>query len=278
MDEVLALQKENKRLQDVVDSMDKSARLLVSRDLELRRANVKLQSLDKQKSDFISIAAHQIRTPLTALKWSQQMLIDGDFGTLSQSQQEILDQSQQSVARLIKLVNNLLQVEHLELQQTPKESVLFDLNLLLKSCVTQFTAAAIECGVTIHFTPSSVPAVVLALPDAINDALVNLIDNAVKYTHRSGDVYIDVTVNDNVTITIRDTGIGIPDSYKDNAFKRFSRAENADILDANGSGLGLYIVKKVIESFSGSISYESDVGKGTTFRLSLRYAKELPTV
>lgn len=269
MDELSELQKETARLRAVVESMDKSARLLVHRDLELRRANLKLQSLDSQKSEFISIAAHQIRTPLSALRWSQQMLIDGDFGQLAPAQLEIITQAQQSVVRLVTLVNNLLQVERLELQQTNNDLTYFDLHSLLKECVAEFQPLATERKVTLHFNAASSPATIYAHADTIKDIFINLLDNAVKYTLAGGVVTVNVRVGDTVSVSVTDTGIGIPESHQPFLFKRFSRADNARAIDADGSGLGLYIVKKIVEANAGTILCETVEGRGTTFTVTL---------
>ena len=266
----MTLQKENARLTAVVESMDKSARLLVHRDLELRRANVELQTLDTQKSEFISIAAHQIRTPLSALRWSQQMLIDGDLGVLSTPQRDIIVLAQQSVVRLVNLANNLLEVEHLELQNDKKDSTIFDLNLLIKEACAEFNGSAALREITLTVQLASSPAVICARTESIKDALLNLLDNAIKYTPLGGTVGVEVKVADVITVTVTDSGIGIPREHQDKIFKRFSRAENAKKIDADGSGLGLYIVKKIMESFAGTVNFTSTEGTGTTFVLTFK--------
>ena len=270
MDELMTLQKENARLTAVVESMDKSARLLVHRDLELRRANVELQTLDTQKSEFISIAAHQIRTPLSALRWSQQMLIDGDLGVLSTPQRDIIVLAQQSVVRLVNLANNLLEVEHLELQNDKKDSTIFDLNLLIKEACAEFNGSAALREITLTVQLASSPAVICARTESIKDVLLNLLDNAIKYTPLGGTVGVEVKVADVITVTVTDSGIGIPREHQDKIFKRFSRAENAKKIDADGSGLGLYIVKKIMESFAGTVNFTSTEGTGTTFVLTFK--------
>lgn len=274
MDRVSQLEKENTRLQEIVESMDKSARLLVHRDIELRRANSKLQTLDTQKSEFISIAAHQIRTPLSALRWSQQMLIDGDLGELNVQQRDILIQAQQSVLRLVNLVNNLLEVEHLELKTEQKPTILLDLNILVKEAYADFLNSAVEKGVTLNLQLAQTPALILADAVAVKDVLINVIDNAIKYTLKGGSVTVKVAVAESVIVSITDTGIGIPQSYWDKLFKRFSRAENAKKVNADGSGLGLYIVLKIMESFGGAVTVVSTEGVGSTFTLQFKHQTE----
>lgn len=271
MDRLQELEKENARLTAIVASMDKSARLLVQRDLQLRRANIKLESLDTQKSEFISIAAHQIRTPLSALRWSQQMLLDGDLGTLNEKQREVISLAQQSTVRLVKLVNNLLEVEHLELQTEVKPALPLNLNVLIKESYDEFMSKAHERNVHLTLDLAPTPAIVLADPTSVKDVLINLIDNAIKYTLTGGSVTVTVRVTDKVIVTVADTGIGIPAAHTDKVFKRFSRAENAKKIDADGYGLGLYIVSKIMDSLEGSITYESVEGKGTTFTLQFKY-------
>lgn len=271
MDRLQELEKENVRLAAIVASMDKSARLLVQRDLQLRRANIKLETLDTQKSEFISIAAHQIRTPLSALRWSQQMLLDGDLGELNNKQHEVISLAQQSTVRLVTLVNNLLEVEHLELQTEAKPAIPFNLNVLIKEACDEFTSKAHERNVLLHVDLAPIPAVVLADPASVKDVFMNLIDNAIKYTLTGGSVTVTARVSDTVIVTIADTGIGIPSSHTEKLFKRFSRAENAKKIDADGYGLGLYIVSKIMDSLDGSITFESIEGKGTTFTLHFKH-------
>lgn len=274
MDEITRLKNENANLTKIVETMDKNAILLVRRDLELRRANSQLITLDTQKSEFISIAAHQIRTPLSALRWSQQMLLDGDLGEITSPQRDLINQAQQSVVRLVNLVNNLLEVEHLELQNEKKDFVIINLNLLIKECCEEFTATAVERRVTLSVNLSQTPALILAKPESVKDVFLNIIDNAMKYTLIGGSVTINVSLADTIEVTIADTGIGIPVNHQENVFKRFSRAENAKKLDADGSGLGLYIVKKIMESIDGTVSYTSTEGVGTTFKLLFMQFKQ----
>lgn len=274
MDEITRLKNENANLTKIVETMDKNAILLVRRDLELRRANSQLITLDTQKSEFISIAAHQIRTPLSALRWSQQMLLDGDLGEITSPQRDLINQAQQSVVRLVNLVNNLLEVEHLELQNEKKDFVIINLNLLIKECCEEFTATAVERRVTLSVNLSQTPALILAKPESVKDVFLNIIDNAMKYTLIGGSVTINVSLADTIEVTIADTGIGIPVNHQENVFKRFSRAENAKKLDADGSGLGLYIVKKIMESIDGTVSYTSTECVGTTFKLLFMQFKQ----
>lgn len=274
MDEITRLKNENANLTKIVETMDKNAILLVRRDLELRRANSQLITLDTQKSEFISIAAHQIRTPLSSLRWSQQMLLDGDLGEITSPQRDLINQAQQSVVRLVNLVNNLLEVEHLELQNEKKDFVIINLNLLIKECCEEFTATAVERRVTLSVNLSQTPALILAKPESVKDVFLNIIDNAMKYTLIGGSVTINVSLADTIEVTIADTGIGIPVNHQENVFKRFSRAENAKKLDADGSGLGLYIVKKIMESIDGTVSYTSTEGVGTTFKLLFMQFKQ----
>ncbi len=270
MDRVPELEKENARLTAIVESMDKSARLLVQRDLQLRRANIKLQTLDAQKSEFISIAAHQIRTPLSALRWSQQMLLDGDLGELNSKQSGVIALAQQSIVRLVALVNNLLEVEHLELQTEVKPTIPLDINILVKEACAEFSSKAHDRKVLFSVILAQTPAIIKADVGSVKDALINIIDNAIKYTPSGGNVNVSVTVSESVKVTITDTGIGIPNSHQDKIFKRFSRAENAKKVDADGYGLGLYIVLKIMASIGGSVSFTSREGVGTTFTLEFK--------
>src|SRR3989344_4959670 len=188
-----------KQLEELLKEQQQSARLLVRRDLELARANEKLQEFDEIKSNFISVVAHQLRTPLSGIKWTLNMLLNGDLGALNNDQKTFLMKSYESNNRKLE---NLPQV--------------------------------------------------YVDPETMRAALQNLLENAIKYTIESGKIVLDVEqVGDMLQISINDTGIGIPEDQKKKIFERFFRGRNAVKRETDGSGLGLYIAKTIVEKHGG---------------------------
>ena len=263
-----------RRLQRILEEQRRSARLLVRRDLELQRANDQLRELDKDKSEFVSIAAHQLRTPLSAIRWAHQMVMDGEAGKITDEQKALLAQAQDSVQRMIDLVNNLLDADHLEFGQI--QYVFSDINivLLLNEVIGELAPMARERKVKLDYSTLDTPCSVRADPSRLKEAFLNVLNNAIKYTPEGGTVSVQLTeTNDTLTISIKDTGIGIPKDGQTRLFQKFVRMENAKKIDANGSGLGLFIVKKIIDGHKGKITLESEEGTGTTFYITLPKAK-----
>lgn len=270
-DKIVSMQAEIDALKKVISSMDRTAMILIQRDLELRRANKKLSELDKNKSEFVSVAAHQMRTPLSAIRWSQQMLINQEVGPLSESQMQIVNQTLQSVTGLITLVNNLLTAEQLEIGKGNDTIQRIDLTKLVYEVIDVIRPTTIHKNVVIEFLYPDEPVTIDSNAERMKNVFQNLIENAVKYSGQNGKVTVSLKFDalGSVAAVIADSGIGIPEAYKSRVFGRFERADNAKRVDPNGSGLGLYIVKKIIEGSGGTITFDSTVGVGTTFYITL---------
>lgn len=274
MDPILELKVEIARLNGIITSMDEAAKMLVHRDLELRRANQRLNELDRNKSEFVTIAAHQMRTPLSAIRWSQQMLKNEELGPLTDSQRQVVVQTLESVAGLITLVNNLLTADHLEVGKGNDSAKRINVAMVIHETLADLFPLASEKKVHLEFTDGEVVANVNMNPERMRDVTQNLIENAIKYTPEGGKVIVRLQLTDVVTITVADTGIGIPAEHVSKVFSRFYRADNAKRVDPNGSGLGLYIVKRIIEANNGTIKFEGTPGGGTTFIIQLQKAAE----
>lgn len=254
------------KLQTTIQSLDQNSKILVRRDIELSTANDKLKSLDKAKSEFVSIAAHQLRTPLSAIKWAQQMLIDGELGPLTSEQATIVRQSQESVTRMANLVNDLLSADHLEYDKVQYVLVETDLVDVVTHIVRELIPMAEERSIALNFAPESKTAFIIGDASRLKEAFLNVINNAIKYTPMRGVVTVSLAVANNVVLLqVKDSGIGIPRTDRDRLFEKFVRMDNAKKVDANGSGLGLFIVKKIIDAHHGKIWFESEEGSGTEF-------------
>lgn len=228
---------------------------------------------ERSKHELLAIASHQLRSPLTVVKGNTEMLNDELFGALTDEQREIVQQIMQSNENMISLIEQMLDITKLS-----QRSMQFDLtgvavDRTLQHVITDLNLFAQKYGVTINseINPDS-GAIISADETRLYQVFQNLIENAIKYSDpESGDGIVHVTslVSDGrVIIQVKDAGIGIPLSEQSNLFKQFYRASNATKFMPNGSGLGLYIVKSIIELIDGTISFTSAEGMGTKFTIT----------
>lgn len=262
------------RLEELTREFDKSAKLLVRRDLELTNANQKLTQLDRLKSEIISIAAHQLRTPLSAIKWTLKVLVDGDAGPVTPAQRELLMKGFESNERMIGLVNDMLEVDRLESGKIAYTFVPVAFDELVRNMIASLLPLATQKSVRVEFLAPPTPIEKIKVdPDKMRDVLQNLIDNAIKYTKENGVVTIGLgTTGTELHFWVKDTGIGIPDADKDKIFSRFFRAQNAVHSQTSGSGLGLFIVQSIVRRHGGKVWFESEENIGTTFHVLLPYS------
>jgi len=262
---------ETEKKSSEIQEFEKITRQLVRRDLELARANQRLAELDAAKSDFISTAAHQLRTPLTGIKWSYTTLRDPKTGSLNEEQKQLLENGFAAITNIMDLINDLLNVAHLE---EGKYEFKFERQSLLPIAIKAMAGlklVANEKKITLF---SKIPA--SGLPDINMDgekmglALTNILDNAIKYTPEGGRIDFSISQERGlIKIVVQDSGIGIPKDQKGRLFTKFFRADNAVGVQTSGTGLGLYMVKKIIDRHNGKIAVDSAEGKGATFIITL---------
>ncbi|MFA6050015.1 MAG: HAMP domain-containing sensor histidine kinase [Candidatus Paceibacterota bacterium] len=265
---------ETKKYRKLLLDQEKSGKLLIRRDLELTKANEKLHALDERKSEFVSIVAHQLRTPLSGIKWTLNMLIKGEFGQLQSEQQAFLMKAYENNQRLIVLVEDMLSVDRIESGKSKFVFTEIQLLDLFDNVLFEVHANALQNNVTIEFgeRPGDLPKV-SADAEQMRAVVQNLLDNAVRYTPKGGKVRIDFSKEgDSVKVAIKDNGIGIPEAEKVRIFNRFFRSRNAIRVKPDGSGLGLFIVKGIIERHGGNVWFESKEGEGTTFFFTVKAA------
>ena len=257
--------------------LDRSGKLLIRRDLELTRANERLRTLDQMKSDFVSTATHQMRTPLSGIKWTLSMLLKGDVGPLTNEQRTFLMKTYESNDRMLALLSDLLlsdKIDSGKLQGSPDAATMMP--DLLDNMLTEIQPIADKQHITLRFAgrKDSYPSVKIDAQD-MRAILQNLIENAVKYTRPGGAVNIEVQVDapERIRIAVSDTGIGIPTIQQKNIFSRFFRGANAARMEPDGSGLGLFIAKGIVEKYGGTIGFQSKEGDGTTFHVELPIIK-----
>ncbi|MCK4539892.1 GHKL domain-containing protein [Candidatus Parcubacteria bacterium] len=222
--------------------------------------------IDKMKSDFISIAAHQLRTPLSAVKWVIKMVLDGDVGKLNKEQEKILFKGYQSNERIINLVNDMLNVSRIEEgrfgYEFRKEDFEQVLNVVVESLENQISERHIKYVLN---KPEKLPKIYFD-KDKMNLVLQNLLENAVKYTPEFGKIEVSLEFgNEFLKVKIKDNGVGIPEKDQKKLFSKFFRADNVMRMQTEGSGLGLFIVKNVIRKHGGEITFDSKEGMGTEF-------------
>ena len=242
----------------------------------LKKANVRLRELDKQKSEFVSIASHQLRTPLTAIKGYASMLLEGSFDKVPKENKEPLRRIYQSSQNLVNIVSDFLSVTRIEQGRTVYKLEKVNIKKLLQDTIEELrpTIDIPGLSLTMDFSKELKDADYMTNVDKgkLREVFINLIDNAIKYTPK-GSIKITATANKKkktVIISIADTGIGIPKKFSKNLFGKFNRAENGKKIQANGSGIGLYIAREIVEAHKGRIWAESEgEGKGTVFFVEL---------
>jgi signal transduction histidine kinase len=222
----------------------------------------------RDKSDFISVAAHQLRTPMTAIHWIFENLTEDS--ALSPSDKEVAMSGLAASIKMLKIVNDLLDVSRIEAGRFGYKFSQVDLSQFFSSMVGNANNLAKEFGVSIFFTPPVTPSVIHGDPQRLGMAFSNIIDNAIRYNVKNGQVVIDIKrVPDKpyIEITVKDTGIGMDRDDMNKLFTKFFRGANAIKEQSNGSGLGLFIAKNIISRHGGKISAESIVGRGSIFHI-----------
>lgn len=269
--EIAKGQEQVKRLEKLTQEFDQSAKLLVRRDIELSSANEKLTELDRMKSEIISVVAHQLRTPLSAIKWSLKMLLDEDAGKLTEEQHGLLAKGFESNERMTILINDMLAVDHLESGKLKYNFIPVQFESLVTEMISNLLPIATHKKIRVEFAvpPALLPKIKLD-PDKMRDVLQNVIDNAIKYTKEGGLVTAGVAMEaEGLHFWVKDNGIGIPEEAKGKIFSRFFRARNAISTETDGSGLGLFIAQSVVKRHGGKIWFESGENEGTTFHVTL---------
>ncbi len=261
----------NRRLQDLLREVDTAGKMLVRRDLELSRANERLEEMDRVKSEFVTIAAHQLRTPLTGIRWSYQTMLEEDEGMLTAVQRRILQGGLSASLRMINLVNDLLSVARIEegkfgfhfARQSPRA--------MIERAIKRFEKIAREKGIQFAVQiPDPAFPVFSFDEEKLSIVLDNLLDNSVKYTEPGGVITLEVIrEGEMLRITVRDTGIGISAEELHRVFSKFFRAGNALRFHTSGTGLGLYVAHNIVARHNGTMSVQSGEGKGTTFTVIL---------
>ena len=250
----------NQTLQERIDEATK----------ELRATNRQLQQLDEAKDEFISMASHQLRTPLTSVKGYISMVLEEDAGKVAQPQRQLLTEAFASSERMVRLINDFLNVSRLQTGKFMLEKRTSDLSKIVAQEIDSLQPTIQMHGLKVTYRkPSYFP--LLTLDEAkIRQVIMNFIDNAIYYSKEGSTIKVSVAVEEGqAVLRVKDTGIGVPKDEQSHLFSKFFRATNARKQRPDGTGVGLFLAKKVIDAHHGTILFESVEGKGSTFGFRL---------
>jgi signal transduction histidine kinase len=237
---------------------------------KLQTANRRLKDLDKAKDEFISMASHQLRTPLTSIKGYISMLEEGDAGRLQPQQKKFLKFAYSGADRMVGLISDLLNVSRMQAGKFTIQKAPADIVQIAEDETKLRLSQAEERGLKLVFEKPKQPLPLINLDEnKTRQVIMNFIDNAIYYT-RKGTIIVGVQrVGDRAELRVKDQGIGVPVEEQKKLFHKFYRAPNALAVRPDGTGLGLFLAKRVVEDQGGQIIFESQEGKGSTFGFSM---------
>jgi len=232
----------------------------------ITRSFEKLAEISRMKSEFINIVTHQLRAPLTNLRWAVDFLTSKEWEGDKEKEEEYYSGLKENVGRMSELVDDLLVVSRLQQDTIPFRKKEISLEDMIKEMLLRFGAFADASNIEIIFNPKEDTPSVFADPSQIKLVVENLIDNAIRYTKGGGKIEINLEKRGKrAYFSITDQGVGIPEHDQKFIFQKFFRSENAMRDQTRGSGLGLFIAKTIIEKSDGEIGFESKDSKGTVF-------------
>ena len=240
----------------------------------IERDVTKEKEIDRTKTEFVSLASHQLRTPLSSINWYTEMLLDGDAGAISKQQKTYLNEIYRGNQRMVELVNSLLNVSRLDLGTFEIILKKIQLRSIINSIIDEMKPTLNEKNQKII---TKYPKIIHKFnfdPKLLRIIMQNLISNAIKYSPDDSEIgikflYNPKNIKSTYVIEVSDNGYGIPDNQKEKIFEKLFRADNVRDKDTEGTGLGLYIVKSILEEAGGNISFTSKENKGTTFMVTL---------
>lgn len=241
---------------------------------DLKQANEKLEQLDKLKDEFVSLASHELRTPMTVIKSYIWLLLEGKVGPLNEKQKTYIDRTYSSTNRLINMVNDMLNISRIESGRFTIDPKPMDITTLINEVISEMQPKAQEQGLQLLFaTPQAPFPQVMADQDRIKQVLINLVGNSLKFTPQGGSISLIIEQKDGYVIThVKDTGRGIKATDMDKLFRKFNMLGSNYLTkqSGQGTGLGLYLSKALVELHHGRIGVSSEgEGKGSTFSFTL---------
>lgn len=234
--------------------------------IEVFRDITKEKEIDKAKTEFVSLASHQLRTPLTTISWYTEMILNGDVGKVTSNQKKYLNEIYQGNKRMIVLVNTLLDVSRIEMGTLAINLESIQLKNIAESVLSELKGKIITKNIVLDKNYDSKLGIIKADPRLIKIILDNLFSNAIKYTLDNGEISIDISLQKtDILIKVWNNGPSIPKEAQPKIFTKLFRDDLAKQRDPDGIGLGLYIVKSILNNSGGKIWFQSEENKGTTF-------------
>lgn len=238
--------------------------LAVIRDISERR------EMEQMKTEFVATVSHELRTPLTSIAGSLGLVNGGAAGELPPKVARLVGIAHSNAARLVRLINDILDIEKIEAGRMQFDIRPLPLDILLQNAVHQSAGLAAQLDVTIELIPPPSNAAVLGDEDRLMQVFANLLSNALKFSPTGGVVTVEIRPLDRrYRIGITDRGSGIPEDFRDRIFGKFAQADSSDTRQKGGTGLGLSIVREIVQRLGGSVSFESSPGRGTVFYVDL---------
>jgi signal transduction histidine kinase len=237
----------------------------------ITRSFERVAEASRMKSEFINIVSHQLRSPLTNIKWTFEILSSEDFDVPDSKQEEYFVNVKENIARMVELIDDLLIVSRIEQGRLPIQNKEFDFAELVAEQVSRFKVFAEATHIKLSLAVEEGLPKVFADPSLLKLVIENLIDNAIRYTEGKGEVAVSIGKRDanKILFSVRDSGVGIPEKDQKYIFQKFFRAENALKQRTKGSGLGLYVCRTIVEKSGGQIWFKSKDHQGTTFFVTL---------
>ena len=238
--------------------------VVIFRDVEKER------KIDHTKSEFVSLASHQLRTPTTSIRWYSEMLLGEEAGALNQKQKEYLHEIHHGNQRMIELLNALLTVSRIEIGTFAIEPKPTSVEKVMDDVIEELQTKIIEKALRVEKKYESSIARIESNPTLLRIVFQNLLSNAVDYSPKKGIIRIGIKTTDSgVGVEVRDSGCGIPLNAQPKLFTKFFRADNARVIKTDGTGLGLYITKSIVDALGGTISFQSKEDEGATFLVAI---------
>ena len=236
--------------------------------VEIARDITESKRQQQLKNEFVATVSHELRTPLTSIMGSVGCLAGGAFGSLPDPATRLLKIALGNCHRLVGIVNEILDIEKIKLGKMSYDRRAVDVHELVELGIQAIQGMSEEYGISVRLDNTSVQAVVLADPDRLTQVITNLLSNAIKFSPRASDVVISIeNCDDLVCVSIRDSGPGIPEDYKDRIFEKFVQVDATDQRRRGGTGLGLSIAKQIVSQLGGEIDFETAPGGGTIFKV-----------
>lgn len=262
----------NREMRQISDTFAQLAHAIEEREQILQSDILQLREYEQLKSDFVSTVSHELRTPLTSMRGALGLVLSGATGDLPSQTRDLLKIANQNTERLIRLINDILDIEKIESGSIPVRRERCDMGAVLDATIAGVSAYAADHAVSLELVASG-RAEVSGNPDRLIQVFTNLISNAVKYSPPQSAVTVTLDVNaTTATISVRDRGPGIPLEFQSRIFGKFQQAEHSSSRRHGGTGLGLAIARAIVERHDGRIYFSTMPGEGTTFVVELPLA------